>query len=65
MKLSTVTNKDNIELRESEKPALSADDIITRPLGIKEDEWTPDYIEHLRHIREHSPKLYHKIQHGL
>lgn len=38
---------------------------ITRPFGISPEEFTEDYIEHLKQMRVNDPDLFHKVMHGL
>jgi len=42
----------------------SSSDDIERPIGISKEDWTPEFIEHLKDIRSRNPKLYHKIKKG-
>lgn len=35
---------------------------IERPIGISKEEWTPEFIAHVKDIKARNPKLYHKIK---
>jgi hypothetical protein len=38
---------------------------IVKPIGIRPEEFTEEYIEHLKEIREDDPETFYKIMHGL
>lgn len=68
MRLNTLVNNDaHIEELNEAGPRKSKveKDAIFRPLGIKQEEFTPDYIEALEDIRDRRPDLWHKIKNGL
>lgn len=65
MRLNTLTNSDAHAEQLNEAPKSTAKkEPIFRPLGISEEEFTPEYIKELEDIRDRRPELWHKIKHG-
>jgi hypothetical protein len=64
MKLSTIVNDDELDalLEATAKPKDDSD--IIRPYGISKDEFTPEFIRHLKRLRVNDPLLYNKVISG-
>lgn len=49
----------------SPRNSISSLPPIKKPFGIKDEEYTEDYIERLKDVRDRRPDLYKKIMAGL
>lgn len=64
MKLSKIVQDEKLDsLLENVAKQRDESDVV-RPYGISKDEFTPEYIEHLKGIRHRNPVLYNKIISG-
>lgn len=66
MRLNTLTQSDAHAEQLNEAPKVKGEkEQIFRPLGISEEEFTPEYVKELEDIRDRRPELWHKIKNGL